>query len=140
VPQAGIAGAAAITIEYKEFGVRMQVTPSIVAQDADGAKIHLKLAPEVSSIDPSSSVTVSGLSVPGFRTRRAETTVTVAAKDTLAIAGLLQHDVARSVRKIPILGDIPIIGNLFKSKRFTEGKTDLVIMVTPEIHENAEGE
>ena len=138
VPQAGIAGAAAITIEYKEFGVRMQVTPAIVRQNGGATKIHMKLAPEVSSIDPSSSVTVSGISVPGFRTRRAETTVTVAPGDTLAIAGLLQHDVARTVRKIPILGDIPIIGNLFKSKHFTEGKTDLVIMVTPEIHEEAE--
>jgi Flp pilus assembly secretin CpaC len=132
VPQAGLAGAAAITIEYKEFGVRMQVTPTLIA-DSDGPKIHLKLSPEVSSIDPSSGVTVSGISVPGFRTRRAETTVTVASGDTLAIAGLLQHDIARTIRKIPILGDIPIIGNLFKSKRFTEGKTDLVIMVTPEI-------
>ncbi len=89
--------------------------------------------PEVSSIDEGSSITISGLRVPGFRTRRAETTVTVASCDTLAIAGLLQRDIARTVRKIPILGDIPILGNLFKSKQFTEGKTDLVIMVTPEI-------
>ncbi|MGD8236931.1 MAG: pilus assembly protein N-terminal domain-containing protein [Armatimonadota bacterium] len=138
VPQAGMAGAAAITIEYKEFGVRMQVTPSILPEAGDAPKIHLALAPEVSSIDPSSSVTVSGLKVPGFRTRRAETTVTVAPGDTLAIAGLLQSETAKTIRKIPILGDIPIIGNLFRSKRFTEGKTDLVIMVTPEIHESAE--
>ncbi len=134
VPQAGIAGAAAITIEYKEFGVRLQVTPSIVGGTTDDPKIHMSVTPEVSSIDPASSITVSGLSVPGFRTRRAETTVTVVPGDTLAIAGLLQRDIARTVRKIPILGDIPIIGNLFKSKQFTEGRTDLIIMVTPEIY------
>ncbi len=135
VPQAGLAGAAAITIEYKEFGVRMQVQPTIQRTDTGKPRIHLKLTPEVSSIDPSSSVTISGLRVPGFRTRRAETTVTVSSGDTLVIAGLLQREVARTVRKIPILGDIPIIGNLFKSKQFIEGKTDLLIMVTPEIYQ-----
>lgn len=136
VPQAGLAGAAAITIEYKEFGVRMQVQPTILqATNTGKPRIRLRLTPEVSSIDPSSSVTVSGLRVPGFRTRRAETTVTVSSGDTLVIAGLLQREVARTVRKIPILGDIPIIGNLFKSKQFIEGKTDLLIMVTPEIYQ-----
>ncbi len=135
VPQAGIAGAAAITVEYKEFGVRMQVQPSLVQNRAGEPGIHLQLTPEVSSIDASSSVTVSGIRVPGFRTRRAQTTVTVAPGDTLAIAGLLQRDVAKLVRKIPILGDIPILGHLFRSKKFVEGYTDLVIMVTPDVYE-----
>ncbi|MFQ6133333.1 MAG: type II and III secretion system protein family protein [Armatimonadota bacterium] len=135
VPQAGIAGAAAITVEYKEFGVRMQVEPSIVQADGDAPRIHLKLSPEVSSIDSSSSVTVSGIRVPGFRTRRAQTTVTVAPGDTLAIAGLLQRDVARLVRKVPLLGDLPILGHLFRSKKFVEGYTDLVVMVTPTIYD-----
>jgi pilus assembly protein CpaC len=114
----------------------MKVQPTIVDIEPGRRKINLKLTPEVSSIDPASSVTVSGISVPGFRTRRAETVVTVDPGSTLVIGGLIQRDVSEIRRKIPLLGDIPIIGQLFRSKQFTEGKTDLMIMVTPEIQES----
>jgi pilus assembly protein CpaC len=134
VPQAGGTGAAAITVEYKEFGVSLKVKPTVL-KEADGQpEINLALTPEVSSIDPASSITLSGISIPGFRTRRADTNVDVTPGSTLVIGGLIQRDLARIKRKIPFLGDIPVLGYLFRSKEFTEGKTDLVIMVTPEIY------
>lgn len=135
VPQFGAGAGAVITIEYKEFGVQLTVQPTIVGAERGHPKINLKLTPEVSSIDTASSITVSGISVPGFRTRRTETTVNVDPGATLVIGGLIQRDVSEIRRKIPFLGDIPIIGQLFRSKQFVEGKTDLMIMVTPEIRE-----
>jgi Flp pilus assembly secretin CpaC len=133
VPQAGGTGAAAITVEYKDFGVSLKVKPTVLEGAGGQPEINLALSPEVSSIDPASSVTISGISIPGFRTRRAETNVDVTPGSTLVIGGLIQRDVARITRKIPFLGDIPVLGHLFRSKEFSEGKTDLVIMVTPEI-------
>jgi len=135
VPQVGAGAGAVITIEYKEFGVQLTVQPTIVDSERGHRKINLKLTPEVSSIDAASSITVSGISVPGFRTRRTETIVNVDPGSTLVIGGLIQRDVSEIRRKIPLLGDIPIIGQLFRSKQFVEGKTDLMIMVTPEILE-----
>ncbi len=133
VPQVGAGAGAVITIEYKEFGVQLMVQPTIVDIEQGRRKINLKLTPEVSSIDAASSITISGISVPGFRTRRTETIVNVDPGATLVIGGLIQRDVSEIRRKIPLLGDIPIIGQLFRSKQFVEGKTDLMIMVTPEI-------
>jgi Flp pilus assembly secretin CpaC len=133
VPQVGAGAGAVITIEYKEFGVQLMVQPTIVDIEQGRRKINLKLTPEVSSIDAASSITISGISVPGFRTRRTETIVNIDPGATLVIGGLIQRDVAEIRRKIPLLGDIPIIGQLFRSKQFVEGKTDLMIMVTPEI-------
>ncbi len=135
VPQVGAGAGAVITIEYKEFGVQLTVQPTIVDIEQGRRKINLKLTPEVSSIDAASSITISGISVPGFRTRRTETIVNIDPGATLVIGGLIQRDVSEIRRKIPLLGDIPIIGQLFRSKQFVEGKTDLMIMVTPEILE-----
>ncbi len=135
VPQVGAGAGAVITIEYKDFGVQLTVQPTIVDTGGGQRKINLKLSPEVSSIDAASSISVSGISVPGFRTRRTETVVNVDPGSTLVIGGLIQRDVSEIRRKIPFLGDIPIIGQLFRSKQFVEGKTDLMIMVTPEIVE-----
>ena len=135
VPQVGAGAGAVITIEYKDFGVQLTVQPTIVDTGGGQRKINLKLSPEVSSIDAASSISVSGISVPGFRTRRTETVVNVDSGSTLVIGGLIQRDVSEIRRKIPFLGDIPIIGQLFRSKQFVEGKTDLMIMVTPEIVE-----
>ena len=136
VPQAGAGGAAVITVEYKEFGIKLMVQPTIMAEGDAEPRISLSLSPEVSSIDPASGITIQGISIPGFKTRKADTVVDVDPGSTLVIAGLIQRDVARIKRKIPFLGDIPIIGRLFRSKEFREGKTDLVIMVTPEILES----
>ncbi len=128
VPQTS-GGATAITIEYKPFGVKLDVKPEIVGEN----RINLLVTPEVSDIDPSVSVVVAGLSIPGFRTRRESTTTEMISGDTLAIGGLIQSTVSKVINKVPVLGDIPILGQLFRSKEFQTGESELVIFVTPEI-------
>ena len=132
VPQAsssGTGGGLTITITYKQFGVLLRFKPVII----NDRIVRLTMAPEVSDIDKSTSVTVSGFSIPGFVTRRETTTTDMLSGDTLAVGGLLQNTTTTVVNKIPILGDIPILGQFFRNKEFTQGKTELVILVTPEI-------
>lgn len=128
VPQLA-AGVATVTIEYKQYGVRLNVTPKILPGD----KIQLTVEPEVSSIDVATQVSIGGINVPAFRTRKAHTTVTVDNGAALVIGGLIHREQSRAVTKIPILSEIPIIGELFKHKQFKEGKTELIIIVTPQI-------
>lgn len=130
VSQPGGGGAASVTVEWKTFGVKLEIAPVILE---GGNRINMLLAPEVSSLDASNSVTISGFTMPALRTRSASTQVTMTNGDTLVIGGLLQSEDAKSIRKIPLLGDLPIIGKLFQRKEFTTGKSELVIMVTPEI-------
>ena len=118
-----------ITIEYKQFGVLLKVKPVVL----DDQRVRLMVAPEVSDIDRTKSVTIAGFNLPGFVTRRESTTTDMLSGDTLAIGGLLQTTTSTVINKIPILGDIPILGALFRSKEYNEGKTELVILVTPEI-------
>jgi len=118
-----------ITIEFKPFGVSLAFTPTVLA---DGI-ISLVVTPEVSSIDPSASVTVNGLVVPGLQTRRAKTTVELRDGQSFAIAGLLRNDFQDTVRQFPILGSLPIIGTLFRSTGFQKQQTELVIIVTPRL-------
>ncbi len=130
VAQSGVVGgAAAITIEYKEFGVRLRVQPQITGDD----RLQLRVMPEVSTLDPASSVVINGISIPGLRTRRAETTVNVRDGQSLIIGGLLQNETAKLVRGIPVLSDLPVIGELFKSRSFVNNQSELVIIVTPQI-------
>ena len=129
VAQPGSSGFTTITVEYKEYGVNLRVKPTLTP---DG-KITTKVEPEVSSIDYSSGVTIAGLTIPGLRTRRASTTVTVPSGATIVIGGLIRHDQSKLVKKIPLLANLPIIGELFKRREFKEGKTELVIFLTPEI-------
>lgn len=119
----------AITIEFKPFGVGLAFTPTVL----DDGVINLVVAPEVSSIDSSASVAVNGLVVPGLQTRRAKTTVELRDGQSFAIAGLLRNDFADTVRQMPVLGSIPIIGSLFRSADFQKGETELVIIVTPRL-------
>jgi|LSQX01.1.fsa_nt_gb Flp pilus assembly secretin CpaC len=128
VPQTG-EGGMTITIEYKQFGVLLKVKPVVL----DDQRVRLMVAPEVSDIDRTKSVTIAGFNLPGFVTRRESTTTDMLSGDTLAIGGLLQTTTSTVINKIPILGDIPILGALFRSKEYIEGKTELVILVTPEI-------
>ena len=123
----GIAGG--ITVEFKPFGVSLAFTPTILA---DGI-INLQVEPEVSSIDPSASITVNGLTIPGLQTRRANTVLELRDGESFALAGLIRKDFATTVRQVPLLGSIPIIGALFRSSGFTKGETELVIVVTPRI-------
>jgi pilus assembly protein CpaC len=125
----GGGGANSITVEYKPFGVSLSFTPTVLG---DGA-ISLVIEPEVSSIDPSASITINGLVVPGLQTRRASTTVELRDGESFAIAGLIRRDFQTTVRQVPILGSIPIIGTLFRSSSFNRGETELLIVVTPRL-------
>ena len=118
-----------ITIEFKPFGVSLGFTPTVLA---DGI-INLVVEPEVSSIDPSASVTVNGLVIPGLLTRRAKTVVELRDGQSFAVAGLLRNDFQDTVRQLPILGSIPIIGSLFRSTGFQKQETELVMIVTPRL-------
>ncbi len=129
VPQPGTSGGSGITIEYRQFGVRLDFTPIV---KGDG-KIEMRVAPEVSDLDFTNSVNISGTSVPGLRNRRVETTVELLEGQTFAIAGLLNRRVDARSQSVPGLGDLPVIGALFRSTRFERSETELVVMVTPRI-------
>ena len=125
----GGASEGGITIEFKPFGVRLAFTTTVLA---DGV-INLAVEPEVSSIDPTASITVNGLVIPGLQTRRANTVLELRDGESFALAGLIRKDFQTTVRQVPILGSIPIIGSLFRSSGFQKGETELVIVVTPRI-------
>lgn len=116
-----------IGIEYKQFGVSLQFTPTLLPND----RIALQVRPEVSNVSQDSVVSINGLVVPSLRVRRADTTVEVGSGQTFAIAGLFQRQDTRSIDKTPVIGDVPILGELFKSKRFQRNETELVILITP---------
>jgi pilus assembly protein CpaC len=121
-------GAPQITVSYKEFGVRLAFTPTVLAN----GNIHLQLEPEVSDIDPTLAVAVGGgVSVPGLTKRRARTNVELRDGQSFAIAGLLQTQSNRSIEQLPFLGSIPVLGALFRSSEFQERETELVVIVTP---------
>jgi pilus assembly protein CpaC len=129
VPQPG-AGGSVVTIEWKKFGVGLVFTPVVL----DGSKIALKVSPEVSELDfTTAPVIISGLQIPGLRVRRTSTHVEVRDGQTFAIAGLLSDTHRNSINKYPILGDIPILGVLFRSANYQKNETELVILVTPRL-------
>ena len=119
----------AISVEFKQFGVSLAFTPTVLA---DGV-INLEVAPEVSAIDVSAGVTINNIRVPGLQTRRARTTVELRDGESFALAGLIRRDFSDTVRQFPILGSIPIIGTLFRSTNFQKDDTELVIIVTPRL-------
>jgi pilus assembly protein CpaC len=116
-----------ISVTYKKFGVGLEFTPKVLK---DGL-ISLDIAPEVSSIDPSSSYQVGNLSIPGFSVRRAQTSVDLKSGQSFMMAGLLQSQTDFNTQRIPWLGKVPVLGMLFSSKAFQRRETDLVIIVTP---------
>jgi pilus assembly protein CpaC len=117
----------AVTIEYKQYGVGLAFTPIVLA---DG-RISMRVRPEVSQLDDANGVTLNGFRVPALTTRRAETTVELGSGQSFMIAGLLQNTSNNSVDKAPILGDLPILGALFRSTKFQRQETELVVIVTP---------
>jgi len=130
VAQSAQTGVPVITIEFKEFGVSLAFTPTVLGDDL----INLVVAPEVSAIDPSVSITLPGnLVVPGLVTRRAKTTVELRDGQSFAIAGLLQNDFRDQVRQFPWLGDVPVLGALFRSANYQRRETELVLVVTPRL-------
>jgi pilus assembly protein CpaC len=122
-----------ITVTFKEFGVRLNFTPT-VTQGSN--RIHLKVRPEVSSLDFANAVNLNGFRIPALSTRRTETELELENGQTFAIAGLLNNNMTQTMSKIPGIGDIPILGLLFKSKAARKERTELVVMITPEILSN----
>ena len=122
-------GFAGITIQFKEFGVRLNFTPTLTP---DGL-IHLKVKPEVSSLDFTNALTIQGFLIPALATNRAESDVVLRDGQTFAMAGLLDNRVTEEFNKIPWIGDVPVLGNLFKSRSLTKSKNELLIVVTPRI-------
>jgi len=128
IVQATTAGNA-ITIQFKEFGVRLSFTPTLTPE----GKIHLKVRPEVSALDFANALTISGFLIPALSTRRVETEMELLEGQSFAIAGLVDDRLTESAQKIPFLGDIPILGKLFRSRSTNRTKTELLVMVTPRI-------
>jgi pilus assembly protein CpaC len=120
------AGFTAVTISFKEFGVRLQFTPLIMPN----GNIHLKVAPEVSTLDFADALTISGFTVPALSTRKAETEFELQDGQSFVIAGLMDNRVTDIYNKIPGLGDIPILGNFFRSKSLQKSNSELMVLCT----------
>ncbi|MBN8839383.1 MAG: type II and III secretion system protein family protein [Sphingomonadales bacterium] len=120
-------GLGAVSVEFKQYGVSLSYTPTVLA---DG-RISLRVRPEVSQLSTDSAVTFQGTTIPGITTRRAETTVELGSGQSFMIAGLLQNNHNNSIDKTPGVGDLPILGALFRSNSFQRNETELVIVITP---------
>ena len=131
IPVSGTAGSAtagpSVTVEYKKYGVQLSFLPTVLA---DG-RINLKVAPEVSQLSSQGAVTTSTITVPALVTRRAETTVELGSGESFAIAGLLQQSSTQADSGLPGIGDVPVLGALFRSDKYKRAETELVIIVTP---------
>ncbi|HKX92472.1 MAG TPA: type II and III secretion system protein family protein [Sphingomicrobium sp.] len=125
----GQGGGTSLSVEWKPFGVSLAFTPTVLA---DGV-INMVVQPEVSSIDPTASIVVNNLTIPGLQTRRAKTVVEMRDGESFALAGLIRKDFQDTIRQVPFLGSIPIIGALFRSTGFQHEQTELVIIVTPRL-------
>ena len=120
------AGFTAVTIQFKEFGVRLSFTPEIMPN----GDIHLKVAPEVSALDFANALTISGFVIPALSTRKAETEFQMQDGQSFVIAGLMDNRVTSQLNKIPGLGDIPVLGALFRSKSLSKSNSELMVLVT----------
>lgn len=129
VPQSGAGAGAVITIVYKPFGISLDVLPIV----SDDGRISMLVRPEVSVLDYANGIVTNGFLVPAFRTRRAESTVNVCSGQSIAIAGLFTRDDIKNVKRLPLLSDIPVIGNFFKKTSTQIRDTELLIVVTPEL-------
>lgn len=128
IVQGGASGNS-VSIVFKEYGIRLNFKPTIIDED----HIRLELEPEVSTIDFSNGVRFEGFLIPALRTRRAKTSVELRDGQSFALAGLLDNNETRSLSKVPVLGDIPVLGALFKSKSFQKQETELMFIVTAQL-------
>jgi pilus assembly protein CpaC len=119
----------AVTVQFKEFGVKLKFLANI----QENGDIRLKVSPEVSSLDYANGLTLSGFRVPGLSTRRADTEVDLRNGQSFAISGLIDNRLTEVASKIPWIGDVPILGNLFKSRSINRNKTELMVLVTPKL-------
>jgi pilus assembly protein CpaC len=119
----------AVTIQFRPFGVRLDFTADIDTENV----VRLHVAPEVSSLDFTNSITISGFTIPAISTRRAETELELKDGQSFGIAGLLDHRAQAQMSKIPGIGDIPILGQLFRSKSINRSNAELLVLVTPHI-------
>jgi pilus assembly protein CpaC len=120
-------GLGTTTVEYKNYGVSLTYTPTVLAN----GRISLRVRPEVSELSSRGAVTLDGFNIPALTTRRAETTIELGSGQSFMIAGLMSGNSQNLLEKTPGLGDVPILGNLFRSKSYQRGETELVIVVTP---------
>lgn len=127
--QGGASGVGQITVQFKEFGIRLNFLPIVTPRGS----ILLKVIPEVSSLDYSNGLTVNGFSVPGLSTRRVQTQVELENEQSFVIAGLLDNQITEQLNKIPGLSNIPVLGKLFESKSLQKNDTELLVVVTPEL-------
>jgi pilus assembly protein CpaC len=127
----GSAQGSSVTVQFKEFGVRLNFTPTV-----NGNRVHLKVKPEVSTLDYANGVSMQGFRIPALSTRRTETELELRDGQTFAIAGLMNNQMTTSLQKVPGIGDIPILGQLFKSRAANKAQTELVVMITPVILPN----
>ncbi|MDQ6759692.1 MAG: pilus assembly protein N-terminal domain-containing protein [Acidobacteriota bacterium] len=125
----GGANAGAVTIQFREFGVRLTFTPQIT----ENKTIRMHVKPEVSTLDYANALSFNGFTIPAIGTRKMETNIELGEGQSFVIAGLLDNRVTESMSRIPGLASLPILGNLFKSRDQTKNSTELIVMVTPEI-------
>lgn len=118
-----------LSIEFKQFGVSLAFVPTVVGNGL----INLSVAPEVSSLDPTAGIQIAGVTIPGLKVRRAKTALELRDGEAFAMAGLIQSDFNDTVKAIPLLGRIPVIGALFRSTYFNRNESELMIVVTPHI-------
>jgi pilus assembly protein CpaC len=128
-------GLGTTTVEYKNYGVSLAYTPTVLAN----GRISMRVRPEVSELSSQGAITLNGFQVPALVTRRAETTIELGSGQSFMIAGLLSNNATNSVDKAPGLGDVPILGNLFRSTTYRKGETELVIVVTPYLVKPVDG-
>jgi pilus assembly protein CpaC len=122
-------GLTGVTLDFRQYGVKLKVTPTV----EDNGQIRLKVSPEVSQLDQSTAVSIGGITVPGILETNASTTVDLQDGQSFAIAGLFQQDYNDTVHQIPGLGDIPVLGSLFRSANWQHKQTELIIIVTPRL-------
>lgn len=129
VQSSGSGSTPVVTIQFKEFGIKLSFTPTIMPSGT----VRLKVKPEVSDLDYTNFVQLNNFRIPSIKTRRADTEVDLRDGQSFAIAGLIDNRVMEDYRKVPFLGDIPIIGTLFKSRELSKSNTELVVLVTPKV-------
>jgi pilus assembly protein CpaC len=125
----GTGGTPMVTIQFREFGVRLTFTPTITPRGT----IHLEVAPEVSALDFTNGLSVSGFIVPALTTRKLDTQVELSEGQSFAIGGLLDNRTTQTLEKIPFIGDIPLLGKFFQSRSVSKQNTELIVIVTPEL-------